>query len=84
VDRKITLPQINFVAAVKDFINNDVPRIVKTEALNAIRDTFANQGFTDKTLTKGGTGKSPSARENQSPGRRLRNGRPKTGGAPFS
>lgn len=52
MDRKITLPNIKSIEIVKDVIRSDVSRIVKTEALNAIQDTFTNQGFTDKTLKK--------------------------------
>jgi phage gpG-like protein len=59
MDRKIILPQIRSVGVVKDFIERDVPRIVKTEALNAIQETFTNQGFTDKTLKKWPERKAP-------------------------
>jgi len=52
MDRNIILPNLKAIEIVKDVIRNDVPRIVKTEALNSIQDTFTNQGFTNKTLKK--------------------------------
>lgn len=70
MDRNITLPNIQAIEIVKNVIRNDVPRIVKTEALNAIQDSFTNQGFTDKTLKKWPERKVPK-----------RNGKPITGKA---
>lgn len=50
--KNITDKQIKTVAATKAFIRHDAPRIIKTEALNAIQDAFSKQGFTDITLKK--------------------------------
>lgn len=52
MEKIIIYPNIKAIEATKDFIKNDVPRIIKVEALNSIQDTFSNQGFTDKTLKK--------------------------------
>ena len=61
---------IKAVQITKEVVRDDAPRIIKTEALNAIQDAFSNQGFTDKTLKKWDKRKIPK-----------RNGKPITGKA---
>lgn len=45
-------PIFRKLRALEDFLKNDVPHIVGVEAQRHFRDSFRNQGFTDKGLKK--------------------------------
>lgn len=42
----------NHIKKLQKFVNNDATRIIETEGTNHFKESFENQGFTDRSLSK--------------------------------